>query len=97
MPKLRAIISIECIDAVVLSRHVNDVVERGGDGHLGHVERLRVNVAVHRTSEELAELVDVDVGRIQYRLVQILSGTAHVVVVRGHRNLGLCRGRDQRV
>lgn len=95
MPKLRPVISIECIDAVIFSSHVNDIVGAGGYRHLRDVKRLSVDIAVHLASEEFAELVDVDVGRIEDRLVDILSGTADVIVVRGHRYLGLCRRRSR--
>lgn len=86
------VVRIEGVNAVVLRGHVHYIVRaQAGDVHVGDVQRLGINIAVHRLRKQLAELTYVDVARGENRLAQVLP-IAHVVVARsGYANLG--RGR----
>src|SRR5712692_8061255 len=85
----------EGIDAVVLGCRVDDVV-RGSvrQGQVRDVQRLGVELAVHVTGKQLAELIGVDIVRRQRRLVQIPPRAGVVVVLGGHVDVDLCPRRS---
>ena len=85
MPQRRAapVVGVERIDAVVLCRDDDDVVDAlSGDVHVLHVERRGERQAVQWIAEQLPERRLIDVRRRQNRLVEILA-RPHVVVVIG--------------
>jgi hypothetical protein len=58
--------------------------------HIGHIERLRVDVSIHRLRKELAELIrSLDPGRSENRLIGILPGAGIVIVIGRHADLRL--------
>src|SRR5262249_16875203 len=75
LPERAAAVAVEGVDAVVLRGREDDVVRAlAGDGQVGHVQRLRVGVAVDRVVEQVAEVGRVDVGGGQDRLVRVRPG-----------------------
>src|SRR5690242_2577837 len=62
MPELRSGVGIESVDAVAFRRHVNNVMRPSRNRDTGHVERLSVNVPVHRHAENLAECGGIYIG-----------------------------------
>src|SRR5262249_9063559 len=82
-------VGVEGVDAVVLGGGEDDV-ERAlaGDGEVGLVERLGVDVAVRRITEQLAEVGRVDVGGRQHRLLRVGPGDQPVVVGAEHIDVG---------
>ena len=85
-PELRAADRVNRIDAVVLRGDEGGAVGRprvgaGGNGHVGDVEGLGVELAVHRRGEDLAEAVGVDQRGRELLLVEVLAGAGEVVAV----------------
>jgi hypothetical protein len=75
-------IGIKGIDAIVLGRHDDNVVNPlAGDANTGQNEGLAINLPVYRVGEELAEAVGVHIGGGQLRLVGIVAGAGEIVVV----------------
>ncbi len=65
VPQQHPGIGIESVDAIVLGGHVYRVVDAlAGDVHVGHDQRLGVDVAVHRVREQPAELRSVHARRV---------------------------------
>ena len=65
----RIAVCIKRVQAVVLGRHIDNVVRPlARDAHTGNIERLSIDVSVHGLTEELAEFLLVDVGRHQHAL-----------------------------
>src|SRR3984885_11495846 len=55
VPERGARIGIECIQRITLGRHVQHVMSPRIDAHVGHIERLGVDLCVHRKREEQPE------------------------------------------
>src|ERR1700733_9040184 len=73
---------VEGVDAVMFSGDEDDIVNPlAGDDHSGQVQRLPVDLAVHRISEERAELSGTDAGGSEQSFGQILSGACKIVVI----------------
>jgi hypothetical protein len=96
LPVQRARVGINRIHAVMLGGDVNDVMGAAADGHVGQIQRLGENRAVHRGGEEFAELAAVHVRRGEVGLLRVLPGSRIVVVVGRHVHLGVQRSRPQR-
>src|SRR5437016_1741605 len=72
----------------MLGSDIQDVVSSAGDIlNIWHIERLRINVAIHGGGEQLAKLVAVYVGGREQRLRRVLTGSGVVVVVGGYTYL----------
>jgi hypothetical protein len=87
-------IRIECVHRVVLSANKDNVMRGAIDRQAAHVKRLRIDVAVDRIGEELAERVGVYVGGGQYGFVRILS-LVGVVIPPGEHVLRKQSGREK--
>ena len=88
---VRALVTVrvKCIDAVMFGGHKHDVMRAlTEDRHVGHDQRLSIDVPIHRVAEELAERVCIHIGRRKVRLVGIESLARVVVMVREHRYAG---------
>ena len=68
----------------MLGRHVKNVVRSAVNGDIREIQRLGVDIAVHRLGEQLAELIAVHVRRSEDSLVCVLAGSGNIVVKRGH-------------
>src|SRR5579885_2192431 len=94
MPERRGVpsgtgIRVECVDAIVLGGHENNIVDAlTRNTHQGHVERLSIDLPVHRAREDLAEPGRIHVGKSQDGFLQVLPGTGEVIVIGGHAHLG---------
>ena len=82
VPEDRAGVGVEGVEAVVLGRDIQDVVDAlAGDRHAGHVERLGVDLAVDAVDAEQAERARLDVRRRQDRLARVQAVARGVVVI----------------
>ena len=87
------VIRVKGVDAVVLGRDKQDVVSSfAGDGKIGQVERLGVNVPVDGLRKEFTETVYVDVRQREDRFVGVLPGPRVVVMV--GQNVDIPLGRQ---
>src|SRR5262249_20344220 len=78
-------VGVEGVDAVVLRGGEDDVARAAaGDGQVGLVERLGVDVAVHGVAVQLAEVAGVDVGGGEHLLARVMAGEEIVVVPGQH-------------
>ena len=83
------VVSIEGVNTVVGSCQKDDVVRPlAGDVDVRRIKGLRVKVAIHVSRPQLAEGLDVDVRRVQDRLVQIGARSLVVIVLRQHGKWG---------
>ena len=81
-------IRIERIKAVVFRSHVQHVMHAlAGDRDSRHIQRLRIDVAIHWQREELPERRRIDVCCGQNCFASVLSRAAVVVVLRQNRRL----------
>ena len=88
LPELAAAVAVEGVDAVVLCGSVHHVVHAAVDSQVGHVQGLRVSVAVDGVVNEVAEIGRVDVGGSEGRLLIIPTGKQGVVVAAEDRHVG---------
>src|SRR5262249_30287912 len=88
LPELAAAVAVEGVDAVVLGGREDDGVRAAADGQVGHVQGLRVGVAVDGVVEEVAEISRVDVGGRKDRLLRVGSGEQAVVMSAEDRHVG---------
>src|SRR6266516_1244095 len=75
------LVSIEGIDAIMLRGHKHDVMRLSRNGHIGHKERLRINIAIDGVQHVFAKLSDIDVARRENGLIGVLSSTKGVPLV----------------
>ena len=81
-------VCIESVQAVVHGGDDENVARAcAGQVQRVYVERLRIDLTVHRISEELAELRGIHVIRIQQRFVQ--RGVRAIVIVIGREHVDL--------
>src|SRR5262245_61445716 len=79
------IVGIITVNAIVFSGDVDNVANANLGNINGRcVERLRVDVAIHRSGEKLAERARTDVRSRQKSLAQIRSGAPGIVVLCEH-------------
>ncbi len=78
------VIGVERIDVVLHRRDVDNVVDPLTDGQARNIQRLGVHLPVDGTGKQLAELIDVYVGRGETRLVQVRSRSTVVIVLSQH-------------
>ena len=94
----RIVVSVKRVHAVAFCGYENNVVRPfARDRYIGQIQRLRVDVSVHRLREELAEGTHGHVLRRQHRLIRIRAAAGVVVVVRRHVHLRCgegCRRHD---
>ena len=84
-------IGVESVDGVMRGGDEDYIVDAlARDCDRREVERLRVDLPVHRMGEELAELDRRDIRRRQDGFLKILSGSCEIVAIRGHADLGVC-------
>ena len=101
LPKRRSVhsgagIGVESVDGIMCGGDEDYVVDAlARDRDRGQVERLRVDLPVHRMGEELAELDWRDIRRRQDRFLKILSGSCEIVAIGGHADLGVCFHRQE--
>jgi len=105
LPQGRAIraavaVGIEGVDRIMFVSNENDVVGRAVYGQIGHVQRLRIDLAIHGYTEKLAECVGVHIGRSENRLLGVLALMSVVVAPGEHvgylRKQRSCRGHEQK-
>ena len=58
-----------------------------GDCHIGHVERLRIDLPINGVGKEFAEGIGVDIRMGEDGLVEVLTAARIVVVVGEHIDL----------
>ena len=81
LPEHCASVGIAGINGVMLSRDEEHVMSAlSWDGETGNVKWLRVNLAIYRNNEELAELIKIDIRRRENCFCQILARSREVVV-----------------
>src|ERR1700722_14899727 len=84
-------VGVEGVDAVILSRNINHVMNPAGDAHIRNVERLRIYVAVDGLRKFLAEAArSFHYGWSESGFVQVLSGAQNVIVL--HEDPGEAAG-----
>ena len=92
----RGIARIERVDAVVVGGDKDDIASADTRNvEPVDVQGLAVDLVVHRTLEELAELADVDVGCRKKCFGEVGAGPGHVVVLRGDARLSEDGRRQQ--
>ncbi len=91
MPERRGclrIIGIEGVDAIVHSGDKYHITPAfSGNGQVGHVQRLCVDVAVHSAREQLSELSHVYIGGVEDTLFEIGSRPTVVIMLGEHSSL----------
>src|SRR5258708_2782751 len=90
MPKWRRVGSEKpkCRDRIVLRSDKNHVQGDIPNLQLGHVERLRVDLAVNRERNQLSKLRRIHVAVGKNGLVGVSASPRQVIVVGGDRDLG---------
>ncbi len=77
-----SIIGVEGVHAVVLGGHEDDVVHTfSRDLDSAQIERVGVDVTIHRIGKQLTDLRGVDVRRSELCFAQILPGARQIVVI----------------
>ena len=72
-------VGVEGIDAVVFRCDIEDIAEAlAGDGDLGNIEGLRVDVAIDLEGEDFAKLGGIHVGRSESGFVEVCRSTCVV-------------------
>ena len=85
MPEGTSAIRIKRVHAVVFGGHIHHVVcALPGYIHARHIQRLTIDLPIHRIGKQFAKLRLIHIACAQRRLIQILS-RAGVVVVVGER------------
>jgi hypothetical protein len=91
----RVVVRIEGVNAVVLRGHVHHVVTaEAGNGDVGHVKRLRVNVTIHGVRKKLTKAGSSNIVWRQNGLVQVLAVAAIVVARGGNAHLSVNRKEE---
>ena len=91
-------VGVKRINTVVFRGHIDHVMHPfARNGHIGHDQRLRIDMPVHRVGKNPAETAHIDVSRCQQGLVCVRPDTGVVIVVRQHghqrhRRIGGQRG-----
>src|SRR5437660_12794113 len=75
------LVSIEGIDAVMLCCYENHIMATSSDGHIGHKERLRIEIAIDGVRHTFAKQGYIDVTCSEDGLIGILPGTKCVSLV----------------
>src|SRR5437667_4512405 len=78
----------------MLGRGVNDILVRGADEEISHVERLRIDLSVHRAGEELFECCGVHARTRECPLLSVEAAAEPVSMVGQHA--GIIRHPDGR-
>ena len=75
--------------------HDQNVVRSAGYREIRHIERLGINLAIHRQRKYFSKAGRSHRGRSQECLTQILAGASVIVVIRSHRHRAQYYGRWQ--
>src|ERR1700730_3212669 len=84
LPELCARVGVEPIGAPVFGNYDQHIIRLPPYRKAAYIKRLTVDLAVHRQFTELAETIEVDILRREYRLRSIPPVPGIVVVIRGH-------------
>src|SRR5947209_19657009 len=82
------LISIEGIDAVMLCCYENHIMDSSSDGHIGHKEWLRIDIAIDGVRYTFAKQSDIDVACGKNGFIRILPGTKGVPLVGRYSGIG---------
>src|SRR5438552_59182 len=74
------LISIKSIDAVVFRSNVDDVVMMTLNNDILNKERLGIHLSINRIRDPFAEVLRVDIARVEKRFVEVLSCTEGIIV-----------------
>src|SRR5260370_9851087 len=77
-------VGVEGVDAVGLRGYEDHVVRCRADQEISHVERLGVELAIHRAREELREARRIYIRSRQRVLLQVLTRARSVIVMHEH-------------
>lgn len=81
MPQSRARVCIGAVNTTVLGGHDQHIVNRAGDADSGSIERLGIDLAIHRNDEQSAKGAGIDVGWREDSFIQLLAGASVIVVI----------------
>ena len=85
------IIRVEGIDAVMLRRQEDHIVRAlVWDRNVRQIERLGVNITIHKLGKQFTESVCVDSCWSEHGLISVQSGPRIVIVIGQHIALSLC-------
>ena len=94
LPELRARVGVEGKRASVFGHDDQHVMRLPRNRKAAHVERLPVDLAVHRKLAKQAKGVEVDVLRGKHGFRGVPSVACVVIVIRGHIHAGGCDQRE---
>lgn len=82
-------VGVEGVHRIMLCSNKDYVMRRlVRKGEIANIERLRINLAIHRVAKQLAKCIDVDIGRSKNSLLRILA-LMSVVIAPGQHIGGL--------
>ena len=106
LPQRRAIgpavvVGVEGVDGIVFCSNKNYVMRRLiRQGEIADIERLRINLAIHRVAKQLAESIGVDIRRSKNGLPGVLALMRIVITpgqhIGGLRTEGTRRAKNQK-
>src|SRR5260221_8232519 len=95
LPKRRSVrsgagISVESVHGIMCSGDEDHVVDAlGRNRNRRYVERLSVDLSVHRMGEYLPESGWCNIRRRQDRFLKVLSGSCEIIAIGGDADLGV--------